>query len=93
MGSDALGKAARIRAALVGLVGRQRYEATSVEQICAEAGGARENIARRFAYLMEDGWRDGLRVVMPPIVLTYLGPEAAEEELMIAAPGELGRRP
>lgn len=207
---EAAGKAARIKAALVELVGRQGYEATSVEQVCAEAGVGTEDFARLFAdkkdcleqvwermtvdyictckgaYMAEASWRDGLRAagyaalewlfaneartrfflievmaggemvrayrdvmmdefiemldggrlaapnpaaftrgtaegltgavyesaiasikareglsesqqrvktVMHIIVLTYLGAEAAEEELTIPAPGELSSRP
>ena len=34
-----------------------------------------------------------VKTVMHVIVLTYLGPEAAEEELALPAPGELSSRP
>jgi AcrR family transcriptional regulator len=208
--SETAGKVARIKEAMVTLVGRQGYEATSLEQIYAEAGVSPEDFSRHFAgkqdcleqvwermtvdyictckgaYMAEDSWRDGLRAagyaalewlfaaeartrfflievmaggemvrayrdvmmdefiemldggrraaanpaaftrgtaegltgavyesaiasikareglaesqqrvksVMHVIVLTYLGPEAAEEELAIPAPGELSSRP
>jgi AcrR family transcriptional regulator len=195
---------------MVALVGRQGYEATTLEQICAEASVSREDFERHFAgkqdcleqvwermtvdyictckgaYMAEDSWRDGLRAagyaaldwlfadeartrfflievmaggemvrayrdvmmdefiemldggrraaanpeaftrstaegltgavyesaiasikareglsesqqrvktVMHVIVLTYLGPDAAEEELSLPAPGELSSRP
>jgi len=204
------GKVARIKAAMVTMVGRQGYEATSIEQVCAEAAVSPEVFSRHFAgkqdcleqvwermtvdyictckgaYMIEGTWRDGLRAagyaaldwlfadeartrfflievmaggelvrayrdvmmnefiemldggrraapnpgaftrgtaegltgavyesaiasikaregleesqqrvktVMHVIVLTYLGPEAAEEELAIPAPGELSSRP
>jgi len=208
--SETAGKVARINEAMVTLVGRQGYEATTLEQICAEAGVDQDDFDRHFAgrqdcleqvwermtvdyictckgaYMAADSWRDGLRAagyaalewlfadeaqtrfflievmaggemvrayrdvmmdefiemldggrwaapnpeaftrgtaegltgavyesaiasikaregldesqqrvkaVMHVIVLTYLGPEAAEEELAIPAPGELSSRP
>jgi len=83
--SETAGKVARIKQAMVELVGRQGYEATSVEQICAEAGVTAEDFGRHFAdrkdclekvwermtvdyictckgaYMAEESWRDGLR--------------------------------
>jgi AcrR family transcriptional regulator len=83
--SETAGKVARIKEALVRLVGRQGYEATTLEQICAEAGVSREEFDGHFAdrqdcleqvwermtvdyictckgaYMVEESWRDGLR--------------------------------
>ena len=47
--SETAGKVARIKEAMVTLVGRQGYEATTVEEICAEAGVSGEDFDRHFA--------------------------------------------
>jgi AcrR family transcriptional regulator len=47
--SEKAGKVARIKEAMVALVGRQGYEATTLEQICAEASVSREDFERHFA--------------------------------------------
>jgi AcrR family transcriptional regulator len=65
--SETAGKVARIKEAMVTLVGRQGYEATTVEEICAEAGVSREDFDRHFA-----GRQDCLEQVWERMTVDYI---------------------